>query len=427
MQKEFILKEIKRFLLYLFVATAIALITNKWILTFAILLFIYILWIYYKIFKLANFLDNAFTKKDDIPIIQNSIWDRIKYQINKLEKTKTIKEKEYIIMLQALQNTVKNLPLATTIIDNNNKIKWVDKTSSKWLKINPNLDINKKIDNLFREQKFSKMLSENTNNAIEIISPYNEKQILSFRIMPFHSNTKLIIIKDISENSRILEKQKSFVENASHELKTPLTVIYGYLDILQSSKSLTKKEKDMLEESFKQTKSMVKLINDLLFLSKTEKEANIQTLLEDISMQQFIDKSIINNPNINLSIDKNLYIKAINVEIKSLFDNILQNAIKHNPKNTKIDIKWYEYGKKANLEIRDYGKSIAKEHLPKITDKFYTINNNYNSNNSYGLGLCIVDNIVKRHKANMIIKSSKDYGTLVKITFTIKNTIKKIK
>ena len=92
----------------------------------------------------------------------------------------------------------------------------------------------------------------------------------------------------------------------------------------------------MLDEAFKQTQSMVELIDDLLFLSKVESESSLRSLFEAVSMESVINKSIVRLTNVDTAIEKGFYIDAIKIEIKSLVKNIIDNAIKHNPERIRI-------------------------------------------------------------------------------------------
>ena len=422
MKSAIISKELNRFLISLLFVIPIGMLINNWLLAFGIVVFLYVIWLYYKIFQISNWLESGL-KPENMPF-GGGVWERLSYHINQTnKKSKNSKEKSNTL-LKHFQGIVRGIPFATVVLNNNNEIEWANKMSSKLLKIKPELDIGRRIDNLFRDTKLSAMLAEPSEKEVEIVSPYNTTLVLSFRLLPFQAKSKLLIVRDISERFRLMERQKSFVEKASHELKTPLTSIYGYLDIMRTSKNIKANEKEMLEESFERAQSMVSLIEDLLFLSKLEDESSLQNLFEAVAMESLIKTSIKNNSNIDISIEKDLHVKAIKVEMHSLVSNIIQNAIKHNPDGTKIEIKWYsDKYKRANLEVRDYGQPIPKEHLDQLTEKFYRVSTSSSNSSGSGLGLSIVKSIVKRHDAKMKIISKKDYGTALKIQFPKDKTI----
>ena len=233
--------------------------------------------------------------------------------------------------------------------------------SAELLQIKPKTDRGQRIDNLIRDPKFHSMLLNKTENEIEITSPFSKEVTLSLRTLPFQTNSTLLVVRDISERTRLVSRQATFVDNASHELKTPLTSIYGYLSILKTSKNINKAEKEMIEDSFEQTESMVELIDDLLFLSRLDSKLMLNSLFESVSMATIIKKEADKSSNIDTYSEESLYLQAIKVEMQSLVKNLIENAVKHNPKGTKVEARWFstESGNGC-LEVREHGKSIPE-------------------------------------------------------------------
>lgn len=412
----FLSQEIYRIFLSTVLFLLIGSITGSWLFSLCLVVFCYIIWLYLKIFQLSVWLENDLN--DSNRPVGDGVWERLTFLIHQTDKKSKSRKAKTNILLKHFQGVVKGLPFATIVLNSNNEIEWSNSMASKLLKIMPKGDRGNRIDNLLRDPKFHKMLLEQPEHEVEMTSPHDSKIALSFRILPIQINSKLLIVRDISERTRLMERQKTFVDNASHELKTPLTSIYGYIDIMRSNKNIGYDEKEMLDEAFKQTQSMVELIDDLLFLSKVESESSLRSLFEAVSMESVINKSIVRLTNVDTAIEKGFYIDAIKIEIKSLVKNIIDNAIKHNPEGTKIEVKWYmDKSGRPCLEVRDYGRSIPQKDLAYVTEKFYRVSDESFQSSGSGLGLSIVKSIAERHDAEMQIISKKDFGTAVIIQF----------
>ena len=417
-------KELTRIFIALVFFLLIGRITGNWLASFGFVLFVYIIWIYSKLYQINQWIESGLL--DSKRPASDGAWERLIFLIHQKDKKSKNRKAKTNTLLKHFQGVVRGLPFATVVLNDMNEIEWANTMSAELLQIKPKTDRGQRIDNLIREPKFHSMLLNKTENEIEITSPFSKEVTLSLRTLPFQTNSTLLVVRDISERTRLVSRQANFVDNASHELKTPLTSIYGYLSILKTSKNINKAEKEMIEDSFEQTESMVELIDDLLFLSRLDSKLMLNSLFETVSMATIINKEADKSSNIDTYSEESLYLQAIKVEMQSLVKNLIENAVKHNPKGTKVEARWFSTDSgNGCLEVRDHGKSIPEEHLERLTDRFYRVNDGDDVPAGSGLGLSIVENIVNRHGASLEIKSEKGFGTMVRVVFLLEHTLKR--
>ncbi len=223
-----------------------------------------------------------------------------------------------------------------------------------------------------------------------------------------------------------VERLDRFNSDVSHELKTPLTVIQGEIEIVLRKLREPKEYEKSLQTIQKQSKQIDLIVKQLLLLTKYSKE-NIQDTFEECSLDSILMNTIdkfqlkLKEKNIKLHIDK---LEPINMNanctlIDSIFVNLIDNAIKYTSQNKNITISLYQ-DDKIHFVIVDEGIGIKNEHLSKITQRFYRVDSARNKKTEgFGLGLSIVQNSIWLHDGNLEIISEKDIGTTFKVDFSI--------
>ena len=211
------------------------------------------------------------------------------------------------------------------------------------------------------------------------------------------------------------EKQKDFIADASHELKTPLSVITASAEALEKNP----KEKKWLNNIKNESERMNNLIIDLLDLAKTEKgalELSIGNLSKAVELSVLTFEGIAFEKNIKLNyhIEDNIMMKMNENAIKQVVEILLDNAIKHSNEKGKVDVSLKE-SNGIELTVSNIGEPIPKGEEEKIFDRFYRADKSRNrSDNRYGLGLAIAKNIVTIHNGTI-----KAYSKNGKTTFQI--------
>ena len=226
--------------------------------------------------------------------------------------------------------------------------------------------------------------------------------------------------------------RKEFVSNFSHEIKTPLTVLIGFIETLaemKSSKSVS--EKKIISMMSGQANRMNILIEDLLLLSHIEsnqhvnrsEKINIAKLIRDIKKNVIEVKG--NGHKFDFSIDSKLDLYGARQEIESAFNNLITNAIRYTPSEGQISIRWNLINTLPIFEVVDNGIGIPEKNIKRISERFYRVDpNRSRETGGTGLGLAIVKNVVNQHQGEMKINSDIGLGSSFKLIFPADRAIK---
>ncbi len=254
---------------------------------------------------------------------------------------------------------------------------------------------------------------------ISLILMYVILLILIYFISLYFAN------KSIKPLERLWFKQKQFVADATHELKTPLTIISANTDLLLINEDKTiKSQKKWLEYIKLETNGMSKLINELLCSAKVEEENydiklnNISSVIKDLLLS-FETVMFEKNIKLKSSIDKDIFLNTDVEKLRQVVVILLDNAIKYTEENGKIIIKVTKNKKDIMIKISNTGKGITNNDLPNIFDRFYKADKSRSNNNtnSYGLGLYIAKTIVTKLKGDIKCKSEENKMTTFIINF----------
>jgi two-component system phosphate regulon sensor histidine kinase PhoR len=229
----------------------------------------------------------------------------------------------------------------------------------------------------------------------------------------------------IRAHIELLERMRQdFVANVSHELRTPLTVIRGYVELLKDQPEFqASRYAPMFTHMLEHTLRMGHLIDDLLLLSHLESHEQEVEVGEVVDVPALLFRVVDDAKNISgdnehhitLTADSNLKLIGIKEELKSLFSNLIINAVKYTPKQGSVFIHWGVVDDQPVFFVKDTGIGIAKKHLPRITERFYRVDKaRSRESGGTGLGLAIVKHVVLRHEAELRIESKLHEGS----TFT---------
>lgn len=288
-------------------------------------------------------------------------------------------------------------------------------------------DIEKPITHLIKDQAFENYLNADAfDTPCVIISPLNNELQLEISVMAFGSERVILMARANSKYHRMKKLRREFVANVSHELKTPLTVVRGYVEMIQET------ENELAPHWYKafntiegQVSRMERLVEQLLSLSKVEnnrenfdmKIIDMRTMIENLIEDAYWlnqEKQHV----IKANIAKGIAVVGMETEIKSACANLISNAIAYTPEGGVIDIIWHREGDKAVFSVKDNGDGIKQEHLSRLTERFYRIDKSRSrETGGSGLGLAIVKHVLLHHKAELKMHSEWGKGSEFSIYF----------
>ena len=320
------------------------------------------------------------------------------------------------------------LPDAVVVLKVSGEIQSFNRAAHDLLQINPTSDVHSRITQLFRDPSFNDYFHAGQyDEPLEVHGSEVGGKELSIRIIPFGQDRLLLIAQDMSQAARVYAMRRSFISNASHEMRTPLTVILGYLETLSEHPTLPKECQIAVHSAGLQAQRMKQLVEDLLALSRIESTAAVakeSSVVPVASVVMEVVKEFRLSPgvaahDIQARIETDAGLKGDLREIHSIVSNLVNNAVKHTEPGTGIQVIWrLGDGGSAQLTVSDTGQGIAPEHIDRLTERFYRVDaGRSREKGGTGLGLSIVKHVVERHEGRLMISSELGQGACFTCSF----------
>lgn len=364
----------------------------------------------------------------DAPVPDASgIWGEFVSRMNRRVKTRQ-QEKDLLEQsLEQFQSALEALPDGVIFMDAHRRILWMNTLAVDMMGLIPGQDQGTPIEHLVREPEFATYLQRGDFSEPLIYHP-NRRDQASYMIslISYGVDRSLLAIRDLTRIEKLENVRRDFVANVSHELKTPLTVINGFIETLQMHHESLSAEKRQryLDLALSQSHQMGRLIQDLLTLSSLEARANLADQTH-VPVKALIDELVVSAETISdgkhtLSIDipPDLSILGSAMALRSIFGNLINNAVNYTPAGGSITISWRETEHEGILSVQDTGIGIPAIHLPRISERFYRVDQGRSrETGGTGLGLAIVKHALSRHQGHLEISSQVNQGSTFEACF----------
>ena len=353
---------------------------------------------------------------ESIDVISNKLVDDIKALTNEREKTK---------------NILDSVSQAIIAISNSGNIALYNLSASKLFNYEEKEAINENYHILNIGDEFNKNLELVLQGKIKTSTFDCVIRNIIYSCEIIHTDSSwldsgkigaVILFSDVDEERRINKIKNDFFSNASHELKTPLTSILGYLELIDKGILQNEDEKEAISESIKEAKKMKDLLKDMLIINNLD--SNKQLKKEEVSLKETIDEIISSlrplllSKEITITTNKEDFtILADKKDIERLLINLIENAIKYNKDKGKITITLNSNDK--TFKIEDTGIGISSENINRIFERFYRVDNSKTEKNieGTGLGLAICKHIAQLYDYQIEVQSKLAVGTTFIVHF----------
>jgi two-component system phosphate regulon sensor histidine kinase PhoR len=415
------LTEARRVLLWLAGAAVVGSFFDQSLLLLTIVIFAILTHWLLQLWRIQEWLSQPETTPPEGRGIWGDIFDRI-YHLRR-------KEKEGRAQLQAtvdyLRDSFASMRDGTVMVDETGAIQWSNTAAHELLGLRYPEDRGQALLNLLRIPEFHRyFLAADYSSGLLINIGTEADLFLQIDISHFGEGDRLIFARDVTDITRMEQMRRDFVGNVSHELRTPLTVISGYLEtMLDNSNGIDSKFIKPLKQMAEQSARMESLLKDLLWLSRIESVHNIEKhepvsvrgILEELSEELSNTQS---RCPIDIVIDSDTQILGDYRELHSAVSNLILNAIKYSDEGSTVICKWYRQDQQCILSVIDTGPGIAATHLPRLTERFYRVDDSRSSaTGGTGLGLAIVKHVAMAHSAGLTIESVQGVGSNFSLVF----------
>lgn len=361
--------------------------------------------------------------KDLIPE-GNNLWAQIFAKLDHIKQRSRWHKRRYAILAREVRKSTDALPDAGIVLGDDDEVLFSNAAAQHLVGIHSRKDRGQRVNIFIRNPAFVEYLKERRyEKSVEIPSPLSPDDWLSCQIVPYGGDQRLLMIRDITERKRLTKMRQEFVANASHELRTPLTVISGYLEALVDDPNAPTGWVQPLQQMQEQTSRMTDIVNELLQLSRLESRgiADKANALDICGMLVAAKKSLpeaLELPELNIECQSTGSLMGEAMEIESLIQNLLNNAIRHTPRDKCITLGWRDTATGAELYVSDTGEGVAKEYLPRLTERFFRVDQGRGrATGGTGLGLAIVKHVVGRHEGDLEFESEPGQGLTVTCRF----------
>lgn len=379
----------------------------------------YLLWNLFNLYRLDRWItDPAEGNPPDVP----GIWGHVIYSIAAIQRKSRKQKKRMAKLLVEFRKSTEAMPDAAVVLDKQDQISWFNSAATRLLGLASGRDLGQRIDNLLRAPGFRNYLqNRDFDQPLLMASPVRDDVLLSARIIPYGKGQRLLLARDITERARLERMRTDFVANASHELRTPITVLTGYLESMHHDPELAAQWQIPVEEMHRQAQRMDRLVTDLLELSRLEAAdtqikavpIDMETLLHDVLRD--VSNLRDHMPEMSVSIASNAMLLGEPSGLRSVCQNLLSNAVRYTPADGRIEIGWRADANGGQLWVDDTGAGIEAEHVDRITERFYRGDaGRSRDSGGTGLGLAIVKHVLELHDASLEIASEPGRGS----TFT---------
>ena len=329
--------------------------------------------------------------------------------------------------LGRFQQAAQAMPDGLLYLADDDRIEWLNVMAEQHFDLDRRRDLRSPITHLIRQPEFVAYLQASQYaDPLVMHSPRRRERTLQIQVIRFAGSRRMVLSRDISQLERLENMRRDFVANVSHEMRTPLTVIGGFLETLIDGMDDFSREDvvHFLTLASEQSTRMQRLIEDLLALSALE--TGTPAALEEYVDARELMHTVLRETEllsggrhaVSLNLKSEDGLRGSLKELYSAFSNLASNAVRYTPAGGHIELGWRVDADGGEYWVKDDGIGIEPEHIPRLTERFYRVDlGRSRETGGTGLGLAIVKHILTRHQAELHVTSAPGKGSCFAIRF----------
>ncbi|MBK1612552.1 phosphate regulon sensor histidine kinase PhoR [Rubrivivax gelatinosus] len=327
--------------------------------------------------------------------------------------------------LEQFLSAIEASPNGVMLLDAGGQIEWCNSVAADHFGLDPVRDRRQRVTNLVRQPAFVAFLQAGAfDEPLTLVDPLGRRSF-SVIVREYGEGLRLVLSLDVTERERADAMRRDFVANVSHEIRTPLTVLAGFVETMASLPLTPVERERVLKLMEQQTDRMQALVSDLLTLAQLEGSPRpppdrwwpVASLL--LRAQADGRSLSAGRHEITASGGEDAEIAGSETELLSAIGNLVGNAVRYTPEGGRIELRFRQRDDGgADIEVSDTGVGIAREHLSRLTERFYRVDSSRSRDTGgTGLGLSIVKHVVQRHGGEIDVASEPGKGSRFKLGF----------
>nr|WP_259374477.1 phosphate regulon sensor histidine kinase PhoR [Calidifontimicrobium sp. SYSU G02091] len=354
---------------------------------------------------------------------EGGVWSELTYRFERLLRARDRALSDERQRLSQFLQAIEASPNGVLLLDAEGQIDWCNAVAADHFGLDPVRDRGQRVTNLLRAPAFvAHMQQGQFDHPVTVPGPLG-RHTLSVTVRPYGDGLKLVLSQDITERERSDAMRRDFVANVSHEMRTPLTVLAGFVETMATLPLTEVERQRVLRLMEQQTTRMQTLLTDLLTLAQLEGSprppADQWVSVDALMAQVRADGEALSAGRHRLvfHVPPGGEIAGSATELLSAVGNLVTNAVRYTPDGGQIDVHWRVRADGAGeIDVVDNGVGIDREHIPRLTERFYRVDGSRSRDTGgTGLGLSIVKHVVQRHGGELDIESERGKGSRFRI------------
>ena len=352
----------------------------------------------------------------------SGFWGELAYRAERSIRSQEREIRQERLRLEQFLAAIEASPNGVMLLDPGHHIEWCNAIAADHFGVDPRRDRGQRVTNLVRSPSFVAGLQAGIREPFNVPDP-SGRGLLSVLFRPYGEGALLVISQDITEREKNESMRRDFVANVSHEIRTPLTVLSGFIDTMSTLPLSESERRRVMQLMSQQTQRMQSLVNDLLVLAQLEGSPrppadrwfDVRAVVDQVEADALALSA--NRHRLRFECDAGLQVAGSEREIFSALANLVNNAVRYTPEAGSIQVRARRLADgSCEIAVVDDGAGIAREHLPRLTERFYRVDGSRSRDTGgTGLGLSIVKHVVQRHGGELAVDSELGHGSTFRI------------